>query len=183
MRKLWFIIGIVALMVVIVGIFFYFVTAAPSQPEEVLENPTQGLTEEQTKMNFDDSYVKYLIYAIGGWKLHNPPLSDDTPKIKVVLEGDNEVYFSEIINGKIKVGKEDVGKEDMIITTTKQEIIDMITSLDMRGYVKKSVASGKTTLELKASYTALFSKGYLNIYKEITGKSFTGSVIRIFRQG
>lgn len=53
----------------------------------------------------------------------------------------------------------------------------------MKTYIKQSVQEGKTSFELKASYTTLFSKGYLNIYKEITGKSFTGSVIRIFGQG
>lgn len=59
-------------------------------------------------MQFNESYIGYLVFAIGGWKLHNPPLSDDTPKIKVIV--DEEVYVSEIINGEIKTEKKRLRK-------------------------------------------------------------------------
>jgi len=52
----------------------------------------------------------------------------------------------------------------------------------MGGWIKQSVQERRTIVELKASYTTLFSKGYLSLYKELTGKSFTGSTIRIFGQ-
>ena len=183
-RKVWpFLIAIIFLMLVIGGMFFYFATASPNKPRAGTEikNPIQGLTNEQAVLQFNEEYVDYLVFAIGGWKLHNPPLSDETPKIKVVV--DEEIFVSEIINGEIKTEKKEIENEDIIIKTTKQEIVNSILSLDIKKYIQYSAQEGKTTLELKASYPTLFSKGYLNIYEDITGKSFTGSVVRIFAQG
>lgn len=182
--RLWpFILAIIFLILVIVGMFFYFATASPNKPRAgtEIENPIKDLTIEQAILQFNEEYIKYLVFVIGGWKLHNPPLSDETPKIKVIV--DNEVFISEIVNGEIKTEKKEAEGEDIIIKTTRQEIVNSIKSLNMKSYIKQSVQEGKTTLELKASYTTLFSKGYLNIYQDITGKSFTGSVVRIFGQG
>ncbi len=185
--RLWFfILGILLLILVIAGMFFYFTTAALSKPRAgtEIENPIGNLTAEEAILQFNEKYIDYLVFAIGGWKLHNPPLSDKTPKIKVIV--DNEVFVSEILNGEIKTEKnseKEAENEDMIIRTTKEEIVNMIKSEDMKTYIKQSVQQGKTSMELKASYTTLFSKGYLNIYQDATGKSFTGSVVRIFGQG
>lgn len=183
-KKLWpFVLGIVFLVLVLAGMFFYFVTASPSKPRAGTEvqNPIKDLTIEQAILQFNGEYIRYLVFAIGGWKLHNPPLSDETPKIKVIV--DNEVFISEIVNGEIKTEKKEIENEDMIIRTTKQEIVNSIKSSDIKNYIKQSIQDGKTSLELKAGYTTLFSKGYLNLYQDITGKSFTGSVVRIFGQG
>lgn len=181
MKKFFLILGIILLILLVGGMFLYFITASPSNPKTEIEKPIKNLSQEEAFLQFNESYIGYLVFAIGGWKLHNPPLSDDTPKIKVIV--DEEVYVSEIINGEIKTEKKEIEEEDIIIRTTKQEIINSILAGDMKTYIKQSVQEGKTSFELKASYTTLFSKGYLNIYKEITGKSFTGSVIRIFGQG
>lgn len=183
MKKLPFIIGILLLILLIAGLFFYFATASPNAPKSGTEikNPIKDLTAEEAILQFNEEYIKYLVFSIGSWKLHNPPLSSEKPKIKVIV--DDEVYFSEIVNGEIKAGKKEIENEDMIIRTTKQEVVSAIKSFDIKNYIKQSIQDGKTSLELKAGYTTLFSKGYLNIYKEITGKSFTGSVVRIFGQG
>jgi len=182
-RKKWpFVLGIILIILVIGGLFFYFITAARSKPRAGTEiaNPIKGLTAEQAVAQFDKSYIDYLVFVIGGWKLHNPPLSKETPKIKVIV--DSDVFVSEIIDGEIRTEEKDTGEEDIIIRIIKEEIVNSILSLDMEAHIKESISNGKTTLELKASYTKLFSKGYLSIYKDITGKSFTGSVVEIFGQ-
>lgn len=177
--------GIVFVILIVIGMFLYFVMAVPQKPRTGTEivNPTLGLSNEEAVLQFDEKYIDYLVFAIGGWKLHNPPLSSDTPKIKVSLDDGNEIYISEIIDGQVITEKKDTENEDIVITTTKEEIVDIISSGNMEEKVKESVQKGRTTLELKAGYTTLFSKGYLSIYKDLTGKSFTGSVIRIFGQG
>ncbi len=182
-RKRWpFILGIALILLLILIMFFYFATASPQKPRAgtEIQNPIKSLTNEEAVLQFNEKYINYLIFAIGGWKLHNPPLSDETPKIKAIVDG--EIYFSEIVNGEIKTERKEIENEDIIIRTTKQEIVNVIMSLNMKNYIKQSVEEGKTSLELREGYTTLFSKGYLNIYKDVTGKSFTGSVVRIFVQ-
>lgn len=194
-RKWLLILGILLLILLVGGMFFYFATASPNKPRAgtEIENPIADKSEEEALLYFREEYIDYLVFAIGGWKLHNPPLSDETPKVKVIA--DDEVFVSEIIKGEIKTEKasefkrtgltseKEIENEDITIKTTKEEIVRSMMSSDMKNYIKSSIQEGKTNLELKASYTTLFSKGYLAIYKDITGKSFTGSVARIFAQG
>ena len=182
MKKVIFIvIGIFLVLLIAGGLFYYFFMRTPQFSEIIkIENPAQGLSAEQARIGFDESYIDYMIFAIDGWKLHNPPLSKDIPKIKVIV--DNETYVSEITGGQIVTEKKDIDKEDIIITTNKEEMVNAILSFEIKQYIKNSVAEGKTSIELVAGYTTLFSKGYLSLYEEITGESFTGSVIRIFRQ-
>lgn len=182
MRRIWFVLGIIFVILIVIGMFLYFAMATPQKPRTGTEilNPIEGLTKEQAILQFNKDYISYLVFAIGGWKLHNPPLSDDTPKIKIVA--DSDTYVSEIIQGQISTHKGDIENEDIIIRTTKEEIVDIISSDNREEKVKESVSAGRTALELKAGYTTLFSKGYLSIYKDLTGESFTGSVIRIFAQ-
>ena len=47
-------------------------------------------------------------------------------------------------------------------------------------YIKESFSSGKSEFELVANKATLFSKGYLSLYKDLTGKGITGSVIGIY---
>lgn len=179
--KIWpFILGIILLIFLVVVLFFYFATASPSSPktENIVNNPMEGMAFQQAMAGFNEDYVNYVVFAIGGWKLHNPPLSSEIPKIKLIV--DEEVYISEIKKGKVTTEKREGENEDIIITTTKNEIVNAILSENTKEYIKNSVEQGKTNLELRASYTNLFSKGYLGLYEEMTGKSFTGSVVRIF---
>ena len=185
--KIWpFILGIILLILLVGVLFFYFATASPSSPkiENIVNNPIEGMAFQQALLGFNEDYVNYVVFAIGGWKLHNPPLSDEIPKIKVIV--DDEIYISKVNEGKTTTEKKQADAEyheDIIIKTTKNEIVNAILSLNIKEYLQNSVEQGKTSLKLQASYTDLFSKGYLGLYKEMTGKSFTGSVVRIFGEG
>ena len=181
-KAIFIVIGIfIVLLLIAGGLFYYFFMRIPQFSEIIkIENPAQGLSAEQARIGFDESYIDYIIFAIDGWRLHNPPLSKDIPKIKVIV--DSEIYVSKITDGQIVTEKKDIDKEDIIITTNKEEMVNAVLSFEIKQYIKNSVAEGKTSVELVAGYTTLFSKGYLFLYEEMTGESFTGSVIRIFRQ-
>ena len=180
---MWLVLGIIFIILIVAGAYLYSVMAVPSKPKPGTEvqNPIVNLNEEETVLQFDESYIDYLVFAIGGWKLHNPPLSSKTPKIEIILDN-NEIYVSEIIDGEIMTEKKQIDDEDLLILTTKDKVIDIISSGDMENAVKGAVNEGTLTLELKAGYTTLLGKGYLAIYKDLTGETFTGSVIRIFGQ-
>ncbi len=180
--KIWsFILAIILVIILIIGVFFYYATASPSKPKysiKEIKNPINqtNTTFEKALVNFNKNYVEYMVFAIGGWKLHNPPLSKDTPKVKIIV--DDEVYKSEIKNTEVITTKRDFDDEDISIITTKEEITRAILSLDIKEYMEESIQQGKTILELKAGHVKLFSKGYLELYKDITGKSLTGEIVR-----
>ena len=128
-------------------------------------NPVGNLSIEQATAIFNESFVSYFLYSINVDKLHNPPLSSDTPKINFFI--DNDVYNAEVKSGVIKVGKGNVDGEDIIIKTTKVEAVKMIKD---KSYVSNSFVNGSSEIELVASKAKLYSKGYLSLYGDITGQ-------------
>ena len=131
-------------------------------------NETQVI--EKAEIEFDYNYINYVLFAMSAWKLHNPPLSSETPKIMVVVG--EETYYSEVINTEISTYLEEVGEEDIVVTISKQEVIQAMLAEDMAEFMKQSVANRETQMELVAGSLTLASKGYLQMYKDITGEDF-----------
>jgi|SRR3989344_1589507 len=177
--RLTLVVSIVALIVLVILLFLYFALLKPANVKSsgitFIENPAQGLTTEEAIASFNESFVFYVLYSIKAYELHNPPLSNNDPEIEFRV--DDDVYNAIIQNGIIKVAKRAIENPDAIIITTKMEGVKMVQNKD---YIQESFASGKSGIDLKASKTTLFGKGYLNLYTELTGKSITGNIIRIY---
>lgn len=178
--KRFLIISICLVLLLVVLMFYYFVSFNPNNEslysdENKINNPVENKSFEKALQDFDDSYVYYLLYSIKAYNLHNPPLSSEQPAIKITLE--DEVYYSLIQNGLIKIYKGDFDKPDIEIVSTKAELIKVLQD---REYVKTTFANKASSLNLIADKTTLFSKGYINLYTELTGKTITGSAIKIY---
>ena len=176
-RGWWIFFGVLGVVLFFIGAFLYMSLAKPKSSGEqtVLQNPANGLTFEEAKLKFDESFVYFLLVAIKAYELHNPPLSSDSPKIEIVV-GDKP--FSAIIDkGQILVATRNIDNPDIRINTPLDEAVLMVQNPN---YVPNSFADGKSGIELLASKTTLFSKGYLGLYTELTGKSVTGNVARIY---
>lgn len=174
---LWLSVGLVAAL--IIAIFFYFALFKPQNAGAYhgasIANPALNLTMQEAIQKFDESFVFYLLYSIKAYNLHNPPLSRDTPKIEIIVG--NDAYNAAVSKGIISVNKGAINNEDIVIRTTKEEAVKMVKD---KNYVTQSFDEGKSTIELIAGKTKLFAKGYLNMYTELTGKSVTGNVMRIY---
>lgn len=179
MRKvtIGLIIGFVFIFILIVVAFLFWALVKPNHQKMNLTNPVSG-GSNLTEFSVSDVHVTYLLNEMGAYQLRNTPLSDEPSRIEVQVGSD--VFTSEINDGKISTRRGKAEGADLRIITTKQEIVNSLTSLDIKEHLKNSVKNGKTQLELVAGYTTLFSKGYLSLYGDLTGKSLTGSVIRIF---
>lgn len=125
---------------------------------------------EQAEKEFDLEYINYVLYSMSAYKLHNPPFSGETPKIMVILDG-ADIYYSEVIDSEIYTYKESVGESDISVISNKKEIINAMFAEKMSDFMSNSVRDGKTTIELIAGNIKLASKGYLQMYGDITGES------------
>jgi len=170
---------ILVAVVLIVGLFLYFALSGKNYDDlysgAVLPNPTDGLSLEEAIAEFDEEFVYYLLVSIKAYNLHEPPLSSDKPKIEFLI--DSEVFNAIVDDGRIVVEKGQIDSEDMSISTTTEEAVLMVQN---RNYVQDSFVTEKSTIELKAEKSTLFAKGYLSLYTELTGKSITGGVTRIY---
>ncbi len=176
---LWISWGMVLLL--ILALFLYFSLAQSTKDTAYVHelaggmvNPVLTLSDAEATLQFDSSYVKYLLYAIGAHRLHAPPLSSDDPRLAVVLDGVN--YSAYVHQGAITVSLDPVMNPDVIIYTTRAELVMMLRD---ETYVQTAFRSGSARIVLVASKTTLFGKGYLQLYTALTGKSITGNVIRI----
>ena len=102
-------------------------------------------------------------------------MSSRKPGINFVI--DDEEYNAVIAKGNIIVNSGNLDNSDIVIRTSKEEAVKIIKN---KGYIQESFGSGRSEIDLIASKSELFAKGYLNLYNEITGKSITGNVIRIY---
>ncbi|MFH1290532.1 MAG: hypothetical protein ABIH92_03930 [Nanoarchaeota archaeon] len=161
------IIFLIVFLVVLVGLIITLAALLLNNNSQtvVLTNPIINLTDEQAIQQFDETFVRYLLYSIGADQLHNPPFSSDIPKIEIEVSDD--VFSAEIKKRSISVSPVSTSEKDIIIKTTKLETVKMLRN---NNYVSESFAQGKSTIELITSKTKLFTKGYLKIYNRLTGE-------------
>ena len=182
-RNVFFVVGVVMVLVLAGAMFFYFslsgsdYSASYSDKIESREivNPASGLSLEEAVAQFDESFVYYLAVSIGAYNLHNPPLSSNKPKIEIFV--DEEIYNIVVRKGEIEVGRGGIEGEDIVIRTSVEEAVKMVQD---REYVRESFLAGRSSIELVAEKSTLFAKGYLSLYTELTGESITGNVFRIY---
>ncbi len=150
--------------------------------EIVLENPLKDIvfanTNEMGEVNesavvgqgvleFNEDYINYILVALGVGYLHKSPLFEN-PWIEFNL-GD-EVWNSEIVKGMPNSKKGVVENEDLEVSISKEEAVYSLLSNNIEQFMKDSVANGNTQIKMIAGKTKLFSKGYLEMYKELTGE-------------
>jgi len=153
-------------IIVLIGLIGFFILFNP------FEKPVSySVSKNINKTVVGAEQINLVLYNIKAYELHNIPLSRNTPKIEFVL-GD-EIYSTEVIDNKPVTRKSSIEGVDLRIMMNKEEFIRILNSADLKKDLQESVASGKTKIEMVAGKTELFFKGYLSIYKEITGKDFS----------
>ena len=115
-----------------------------------------------------EKQISYVLYNVKANELHKIPLSGNTPKIEVVI--DDEIYSSEIVEGMIITIKSRIEDPDLRIIMSEEEFINSLNS-DTKAYLQKSVSQGRIDIEVLAGKTELFAKGYLSLYKKLTGEN------------
>jgi hypothetical protein len=179
--KIFFIVFII-LFVLISAFSAGFFLNKTNTAEIVIENPLKNIlvantnsggvvdtdkVVEQGGVDFNEDYINYVLAALGTGYLHKSILGEN-PLLELVLE--NEVWSSEIIQGVPNSKKGQIDKEDLRITMNKEEAVKALLSSDIKQFMKDSVANGNTKIEIVAGKAELFSKGYLEMYKKMTGE-------------
>ena len=121
--------------------------------------PRQEVTIDQIEITPD--FISYLLNELSVWRLHKSPLNIEKPIINFKVGGKN--FYSEIGN-EIKTYTGLSEKADLQFNTNKADIINAITSNNPQAVLEQSLTNGQTQLEIFASETELFSKGYLKFY-------------------
>ncbi len=182
-KKVFVIIGIVVLILVVLGGMFMLGFFSGGKIEIILTNPLKNIVFENTNeagevdvaavlaqgiLEFDENYINYILAALGVGNLHKSLLYGN-PFIEFNL--DKEVWSSELVKGGLNTKKQIIDNEDLRITISKEEVVKALLSQNIEQFMKDSVANGGTQIEMVSGKTELFSKGYLNMYKELNGEN------------
>ena len=147
-----------------------------------LENPVAGIVlkytdeagytnktavVEEAVIEFDEDYINYILIALGTGYLRKSPLFEN-PLIEFNLGGD--IWSSEIIDGMPNSKRGSIDNEDLRVSISKEEAVEAILSDNIEEFMKESVNNGNTKIEMIAGKAELFSKGYLEMYKQLTGE-------------
>lgn len=177
----WFLIILVIVLVLL--IVFLIGMLKGEKVEVVLENPIAGIVSantneggevevekvvEQAVIEFDEDYINYILVALGTGYLHKNPLTFENPFIEFDLEG--EIWSSEIIKGVPNSQKIQIDDEDLRITISKEEAVRSLLAENIEQFMKESVSNGNTEIQMISGKTELFAKGYLDMYKDLTGE-------------
>ena len=128
-----------------------------------MANPIVKVDDKEALSSFNNSYVFFWLYRMKADSLH-PSISDqDPPRIEIFIEGIN--YTASIINEYIVLSEIKKSNPDILIETTKDEIIKMLRK---QGYVSESFISKKSNITLYSEIPTLASKGYNQFIAELT---------------
>jgi len=122
---------------------------------------------EEAIFEFNEDYINYILAALGTGYLHKSILGGD-PVIELNLE--EEIWHAKIVGGIPESVNQETDKEDLRVIISKEEAVKAILSEDIEQFMKDSVNRGDIQLELVASKAELFTKGYLDMYKRLTGE-------------
>lgn len=108
--------------------------------------------------------VESLVIALKLYNVHEIPYLGITPKMQIYVKEDAyfvDAYYLEVVKGNIIIKNGETDEKDIIIRTTKEEMLKIINN---SSYMKESLNSGRTVVEKVASDFLLFTKGYPDIF-------------------
>jgi len=180
------ILSVFAVLTLSLGVYVYFSLNGPDytptytqrMSEGTIQNPVSEFQLEEDKSLSDiihlrgiqgldlnklkSSSINYMSVKFYLYNLHNILLTNDNPRVQLYL--DDTAYSIEVIKGEIYIEPKIVDRPDIIIRTTLDEVAKIIENPE---YAKGSLNSGKSSIEIVASYPILFLKGYSKIYSQI----------------
>ncbi|MEN9625684.1 MAG: hypothetical protein RL557_12 [archaeon] len=173
---------IIIIFLVALYFFFPFKKSESGLNKKVIENPLKNIILENTNAKgevnidkvvqeataeFNEVYINYILIALGVKNLHASSFGYGNPKIELRI--DDEIWSSEIVDGRLHTKKQATDDEDAIIYMSKKEAVHALLSSNLTDFMTDSVKSGRTRIEMIADNTELFTKGYLKMYQELAG--------------
>ncbi len=181
-KFLWIIIAIVAILAA--AYFLGFFSKEPVN-QITIEHPLKDIifanTNEAGEIdgqaviqqgieNFNEDYIIYLLVSLGTNHLHKSYTGHGTAKLELVI--DQEIWAAEIDNG-LGVALGQINDPDLRITMSRQTAVESLLSSNIQEELKAATRNGNIQIEQIAGKVELASKGYLSMYKELTGEEIS----------
>ena len=163
------IIGVILLLAILAGGYFYFFVISPAFiGKPYIEKPELYAENASTKEEIINcQHVQYLANEIGGYKLHDDPLSKTPPEFEFVVTDFNRTYTLTVIDHKIQCRTGEAADADFRLYGKQQEVILIFQADDMKSTLKNLIKENRFWTTVFKDDTTLALKGYKSVYDEI----------------
>jgi len=161
-------------LIFLLGYFYYFNISPTFVEKPYIEKPTLTSVGEDT---ITSQHIEYLLNELEAYKLHNTPFTQDKPVIEVYIEDTEQDFFVTVEENKVLISEEEL-KPDIIITSRKEEIINLFNSNSF-DLISDAFLNGDIKIELQNDEKILALKGYKTLYDRISAQNnkLTGNVV------
>jgi hypothetical protein len=170
MKKIWWIVIVVFLVLILGGAIFYFTQINNIfAKKELLEKPEIDfdlLLSDPTAQIIYEEHVEYLANEMGSYKLHKYG-EEDAVIIFEMIDIDKKIA---LIKNEESYATEDIpSKYDLVVKSDQRSAGEIIESEDVSAAIVEYVEAGKIEVEVISDETTLAMKGFLAVYEEIMG--------------
>ena len=156
-----------ATIIVIGALIAYFLIPSKTNYPNTYE-PT-WTQETLDSLEVDAGVVGYTLAQFQVNDLRKIPLTSNTPKIEVVIDG--ITYVVEVESGMILSSEGSTDEEDLRISMTREDVINILDeSNNAVEEIQAAVNEGTISIETIAGKPELLAKGYLGLYETFTGE-------------
>jgi len=157
---------IILILSITAGAIFYFKYISPisvKKPEIGLPG-SLPLNSSSKETNIESAHITYLVNEMGGYKLHNSPISGEKPLIEFKITDTNEVFRIIVENNLPKAVEVTSGSPDLRITAGSDTIKKIINSKNLTSDIVRYAEKGEILIVALKDDATLAVKGYKSIY-------------------
>ncbi|MEM4625500.1 MAG: hypothetical protein QXJ28_01920 [Candidatus Pacearchaeota archaeon] len=135
------------------------------KPTEIKKPSFEGKDLNEISIGINE--VNYVLNLIGFSSLNSIPITRETPKVEISIDG--ETFNSEIKDNKIITNKGESNSEDIRIIISKKALINLIINSQTTresDSIKEILSSEECKIEFIEGYPKLLAKGYLKLYEK-----------------
>jgi hypothetical protein len=168
MKKTIIALSTILVILVIVGAIAVYLLM-PSKTNYTSTYEPTWTQESLDSLEVDAGVVGHTLAQFEVNNLRNIPLTKNTPKMEITVDG--IIYVVEIESGQILSSQTSTDEEDLRISMTREDVINILDeSNDAIAEIQKAINEGTITVETVAGKPELLAKGYLGLYKTLTGE-------------
>ncbi|MCM2325304.1 MAG: hypothetical protein NDI94_02485 [Candidatus Woesearchaeota archaeon] len=181
-RKKFPIFTFITILLIAFLLYTYFFILSPTNVEKPqMERPPIQQAESNVTMGqgkVGDDHVEYIVNELGGYKLHDEPLSGEPPVIEFIVSDTKDTY-SVIIEDNVPIVKESDAKPDLRISGDAATLLRLCSSKSLQSEIVPMVKEGTIQIEIITDEKTLALKGYKSIYDSLNSGMPTGNAIRL----
>ena len=162
------VVGVIALIAALAGGYFYFFVLSPTFIEKpYMEKPSLYVENASTREEvIKEEHIRYLVNEMGGYRLHNDPISKTPAEFEFFVNDFNKTYAIRTSENNILVWVGALENPDGRVYTKQETVIRIFLSSNFKKELVRYVKEGKIRAELIADETTLALKGYKTVYDE-----------------